>query len=101
MPREVPGGIVRRWYCDNYRCPYPFHETMWCPHQMSTEVVDVPLPADQQQAVWELRAERARRAAADAERARPARRDPGVGWLVVILVGVLVVVVMLGVMGAR
>ncbi|WP_236567478.1 hypothetical protein [Nocardia sp. CY41] len=100
MPREVGGGIVRRWYCDNYRCPYSWHETQWCPNQMSSEVAEVPLPPDQQQAVWEWRAERARRAAADAARARrvqpAAPPDPGYGWLLV--VGLLFVVVALGVL---
>ncbi|MGW4720322.1 hypothetical protein [Nocardia sp. NPDC004260] len=103
MPREVGGGIVRRWYCDNPRCRHPWHETQWCPEQTSSEVAEVWLSPDQQQAVWEWRAERARRAAADAERVRRAQPaappDPGYGWLLV--VGLLFIAVTLGVLLVR
>ncbi|MBF6284488.1 hypothetical protein REK76_29325 (plasmid) [Nocardia farcinica] len=110
MPRRVPGGIVPRWYCYNPHCRYPFHETRWCPEQMSAGSAEVtaapPLPSpDHEPTLWELREERLRRVAAEAERARPAqpaaRPDPGFRWLVVIVIGLLLVVVMLGVLGSR
>ncbi|MBF6548888.1 hypothetical protein [Nocardia brasiliensis] len=107
MPREVEGGIVRRWYCDNYRCPYSWHETRWCPEQLRpAEVAEVELTPEQQQAVWEWRQERARRAGTQPERTRAAPPaappKPWHGWLpVVIAVASLILVVLLSVLGAR
>ena len=112
MPREVPGGIVPRWYCYNPRCRYPFHETRWCPEELrsagSAGVAappPFPPPADHEPTLWELREDRLRRVAEEAERARqaqPAPRPPGpgYGWLLAVIpVGLLLLVVMLGLLG--
>lgn len=103
MPREVPGGIVRRWYCYNPNCQYPFHETRWCPEQMSAAVAappSWPLSQEQEKLLWE-RAERLRRRAEEAERARLAQPaaapEPEYRWLLVVIpVGLLLIVVILG-----
>lgn len=91
MPREVPGGIVRRWYCYNPYCRFTFHETRWCPEKLRSAEVAAPppippeLPLDHEPTLWELREERLRRVAEEAERARQAqpaaRPGPRYGWL--------------------
>lgn len=91
MPREVPGGIVRRWYCYNPHCRYPFHETRWCPEELRSAGAAAPpplppeLPPDHEPTLWEVREERLRRVAEEAERARQtqpaAPPNPGYGWL--------------------
>lgn len=111
MPREVPGGIVRRWYCYNPHCRYPFHETRWCPEQMSTGAAAPPSPPsppgqDHEPTLWELRAERLRRAAEEAERVRQAQPaappEPEYRWLLVAIpVGLLLIVVVLGLLGVH
>jgi hypothetical protein len=70
---KVGGGITPRWWCNNPRCPDPWHYSSWCTYREPTSTSFVPLSPEQLKELAEQQLERRRQAERDVARARRVR----------------------------